>query len=237
MNNIKYSLLPSEEGRVRYWPFIHLLILLSCGQASRALPGGRMVGVKAESRSFVSRDLSLAQDICYALRSKNIRFRTSFLGRPFAFRVATKDCDGVEADQQISSILRMPSSRGPLIYESEGGEDSYTVQTHKAGFLRYFCAYVLEGNPLGNTYIDGERGEKVQYVLHRKETASFDGISLVYFKDEESPSHREVRLSMNLDGRLLETYGLIHRIEVFEACSQEGVLSSFVREYLPRPAD
>ena len=222
---------------MRLWILFSFLMILSCGKDNRSKGKKKMIGTSFLREGVVA-DLNVAQNICYAFKAKNIRFRIKVLGEKFNFKVSIKNCEGDSSTSIIKTVLTEIGDLFPMKYaldQREARDIAYydTVQTHKHGFLHSFCDKILRGDTAFNTEFDEKREETVQYILYDKDVADFDGISLVYFKDEDSPSYKEVRLYIDLEKSFTNQYGLVYRLELFETCLDGPFQKSLIQEHIP----
>ena len=209
-----------------------LLLIISCGQNPPLTGKRKMVGISMLNEGVIT-DMNTAQDICYAFKSKNIHFRTNLVGEEFVFKLSTKNCEGESSTDNIQTVLTQAGSLSPMTYTLDDDNHLDIVQTHKHGLLRSLCANIFLGNQVSNTKSSDGSREKMQYIFYDKNITDFDGVSLIYFRDNESSSYKEIRLYMDLENSFDGKYGLVYRFELFEECEIGPFQKSFIREYVP----
>lgn len=217
-----------------------LLILgLACDQGNRgpaSLPSDDTLGMEALLVDAIH-NITVAQNICYAFKRKNILMRTNFQGEEFPFRLKQRDCTGPESSFVVST--RLSSGDGPMEFIPEKVEKAPplpmpTVLTDKHGPLGDFCQAVFQNNEPSNSRWDQESGDMVQYILYEEGKDSFDGISLVYFRRNNPLSYKEVEIRVDLRGEIQGVRGLVYRFRRREECpeeGQEGKVKSVLQEY------
>ena len=237
---------------MKFLIFTTIFILFSCGSDLSNLSPRSQVGVKALNKQNLSGSQeTMAQQICFSFRSKNVNYRNALIGNTFKFDIEKSVCDprdcpdsnpacldDKDRDFILDTELISISNSNPLEFDplTATNESFYhQVQTHEFGELKEICEKLLKGEEATNTY-QTDSGKK-QILFYTENNQGFTGFSSIFFRDDEESSYKEIRLKVNLDEKKYgaDKFGLIEEIIEDEECPQESLRSqkTFSQTYKP----
>lgn len=212
---------------------IFVLIFASCGRSPTGRAPASLLGSeKLESSSLSGLQKSLATNICYEFKSKDINWRTNLVGQTFNFDIEEQVCgEAAKPVRTVSTKLVNLANSQQMIFDPAVGQTIMRtgVDSDQFGTLASICPQLLAGNNVSNTKTVG--GETLQYVFHQKSSSQFDGYTVLYFKGGSTQAYKEVVTELELtDGH--QRKGLEKVIRSNETCESGGTASN-EQTYIP----
>ncbi len=139
--------------------------------------------IKSEMKAtqdIATEELSIAQRICYAYKSKSAKLKSEYNLKTFVWKLKNQNCDKSENTQSIQATVKSDFGSGTLAFEMPTGITAKgflsNVQTDTNGFLSSVCEKISRGNTISNT--TELNGIKVQLSFDRKD---LDRYKIDYF--------------------------------------------------------
>ncbi len=219
---------------------IFILILSSCGRsptgrAPSSLLGTQQLGVQ----TIFGNQKNLALNMCFDLKNKNIKWRSSLVGAntTFVFDVEESRCDESPlAVKTLSTTLKGPINSLPMYFDPQPGQSIAfgAVETDAEGMLASICPALIRGDDVSNT-LSNPDGSKVQISFQQKSVNGFDGYSANYFRSGETTSWKEVVVEIAIDTTGLASSdfkGLEKVVRSSQVCSS-GDIATIKQTYIP----
>lgn len=212
---------------------ILVLVFASCGRSPTGRAPSSLVGSeKLETGVLNGLQRSIATNICYDLKTKDINWRSNLVGQTFNFDVEEQTCGELpQAVRTVSTKLVNISNSQQMLFEPPPGQTILRigVDSDQFGTLATICPQLIAGNNVSNTTSLGS--ETLQYVFHQKSSSLFDGYTVLYFKAGSTQAYKEVVTELELtDGHPHK--GVEKIIRSTEVCAAGGTASN-EQTYLP----
>ena len=138
-------------------------------------------------------EVNSALQVCYAFRSKRIRFRSDRLGNAFSFSFAHTKCDGATSSASLSANLRGEYESRPMNFDLFTTQNFESlVQTDQHGDLSGLCQMLFAGKDVSKTKDAGDSRYVYEFFVgpgadqHRAKITTFKKDSEGVYKSEFS---------------------------------------------------
>lgn len=142
-------------------------LLISCGYEPnyrKTAASAFSSGIEKGGRPLSDMEMGVAQRVCYAFRSKRVKFSAELMGNPFNFVYVTNNCDGGVISEPLHTTLSQVNVGGSLSFESTFLKAyNREVQTDIHGYLAKVCEQVLKGETPLN-YLE-QNNESFEYAF------------------------------------------------------------------------
>lgn len=217
---------------------IFVLAISSCGPRGTGRAPSSLLGSEAlEVKALGAAQKSVATNLCFELKSKNMMWRSNLLSSNFNFDVEEKSCgQSALPVRTVSSTLRAQYNSDPMRFDPSAGQTlpAMYVGTDVHGSISSLCQKLFNGESVSNTmnYSEG----RIQFLFHQNSVDGFDGYTQLYFKEGESTSFKEVVTEFELNSSKLPSAdhrGLERVVRMRENCPDSSSQAYFIQTYLP----
>lgn len=152
--------------------FLAQLLIFGCGQNnSEGILQAQMATVKPNLnyiRTLNGDEVNIALRVCYALKTKRIKFKADLNGTDFHYQSTEKKCDGASVEKNYQSKLKVEVD-GKMTYETDyQGFYLSEVPTDLNSPMQSICEKLFQGEIPDNTFQTTPH-QRNQFEFYHKE--------------------------------------------------------------------